>query len=95
MFAKVIFAGALLATASPAIAKDDEPADGEKKEKVICRTEKVTGSRTRVNRICMTKSEWEKLEADTKQWVDGEQRGASGGTNPSWQPGNQPGVPQN
>jgi hypothetical protein len=38
-------------------------------EKKICRTEQVTGSRTRRNRICLTKAEWDKLAADTQKNV--------------------------
>ena len=65
-----------------AVAADkDEPKEERKKpkEKKICRSEKVTGSLTRVNRICMTEAEWKELHARTKQGLDEFNRGASGG----------------
>ena len=37
--------------------------------KKICRTEQVTGSRTRRNRICLTQAEWDKVAADTQKNV--------------------------
>jgi hypothetical protein len=38
-------------------------------EKKICHTEKMTGSLTRVNRICMTAAQWDKLAEDTSRAV--------------------------
>lgn len=40
------------------------------KDKKICRTEKVTGSRTRVNRICLTRAQWDELHRNTKMGLD-------------------------
>jgi hypothetical protein len=39
-------------------------------EKKICKTERVTGSRTRTQRICMTAAEWQQLASRTQQSVD-------------------------
>lgn len=46
--------------------KDDAP-DPNKK---VCKSEKVTGSLTRVNRICMTQAEWAKLAEKTNKSVE-------------------------
>jgi|GEM_PF-1313977 len=40
----------------------ENQADAEKK---VCRTEKVTGSRTKRNRVCMTQAEWDELADQT------------------------------
>jgi len=48
------------------------------KEKKICHTEKMTGSLTRVNRVCMTAAQWDKLAEDTNtrmnNYIDESQR---------------------
>ena len=61
-------AGIVLATTSAAYAKDNDK--DSKEEKVICKTEKVTGSRTKTKRICMTEQEWAQLAAETRKDVD-------------------------
>jgi len=40
------------------------------KEKKICHSEPITGSLTRVNRICLTAAEWDKLSEETAKNVD-------------------------
>lgn len=52
-------AGIALATGTAVNANDDEGEDAAKEEKVICKTKKVTGSRTKVNRTCLTKAQWD------------------------------------
>ena len=47
-----------------------EPADKPVKEKKICKSEKVTGSLTRVRRTCMTQSEWARLSENTQKQVN-------------------------
>lgn len=42
-----------------------------KKEKLICRVETPTGSRTRSNRTCLTESQWREVSTSAKQDVDG------------------------
>lgn len=90
---------ALGVTSIPAAAQDDaqpqEKAEKKKKEKKVCRTEKITGSLTRVNRICLTQAEWDEVAARTKKGVDELVGGAGGGTNSAWDPTNQPGVGNN
>jgi hypothetical protein len=55
------------ATGATAAAPAPPPADSEKK---ICRSEQMTGSRTRRTRVCMTEREWHELSSRTKQNVD-------------------------
>lgn len=58
---------AMSATAVTAAAPSTEQPRQEKK---ICKTERVTGSRTRVQRICMTEEEWRLLAASTRKGMD-------------------------
>ena len=60
----VTFAWSAGAVAS---APASQPAEEEKK---ICRTERVTGSRTRTQRICLTEAQWRELAASTKNSID-------------------------
>jgi hypothetical protein len=55
------------ATGAAAAAPANQTPDPEKK---ICKTERVTGSRTRTQRICMTAAEWQQLAARTAQNID-------------------------
>jgi len=60
-------------------------AEKPKKEKLICHTEKVLGSLTRVNRICHTEAEWRQIEqTSNKELNDIQQRSGQGvqGSNP-------------
>ena len=63
---KVWLAAALLlapAFASQALAAESEAsAEAPKKEKLICRVDRATGSRVRVNRVCLTRAQWEEVE---------------------------------
>lgn len=73
-----VFAAMLVLAASGASAKDDDNSQTTeaKKEKKVCKSEKVTGSLTRVRRICMTQSEWDELARRTARDLDelGDQR---------------------
>lgn len=57
----------------------DEGEQKVKKEKKICRSERVTGSLTRVNRICLTRAEWDEVAARTKKGLDEMASSAAGG----------------
>lgn len=72
------FALALIAGAGSPAAAERDGQNQPKKEKMICKSQKVTGSRTKVNRICMTKDQWEQLAANTKKGLDEMGRSASG-----------------
>ncbi len=53
------------------------------RQRMVCRTQPVTGSLTRRNRICQTAAEWQSLERRTGQQVGNLQRGGSGGLVPA------------
>ena len=59
---------ALLITTGAAAA--DEATEAPKQEKKICRSEPMTGSRTRITKICKTEAEWRELSANTKRGID-------------------------
>ena len=56
-------------------------------EKRVCRNEKITGSLTRVRRICMTQREWDGLAANTRRDVDTLVRDANQGHAAQTSPG--------
>lgn len=55
-----------------------EETEPDPSQEVICRTDRVTGSLVRRRRTCMTRAEWDGVEARTRDGVNGLQRGASG-----------------
>ncbi len=63
-------AGAALVIApvfvTPSVAADSEQA-AEKPEPKICRASRATGSRVRVNRVCLTRAQWAEVEEKKKQ----------------------------
>jgi hypothetical protein len=61
-------AGIALASATVATAADEESEDPG--AKVVCKTEKVTGSRTKTKRTCMTQKEWDELASQSRQGMD-------------------------
>ena len=68
--------------ATPAESKNAETAAAPEAEpsaddKVVCRTERITGTRSRVNRICMTQREWDDLAEQTRRSLEDHSR-ASG-----------------
>lgn len=69
----------LLAFAVPALADEPSKDDPSAKEKKICRTEPITGSRTRVNRICMTREQWDEVAKRTTDAIDSFTRNATSG----------------
>ena len=64
------------ASAAPETAAQEAEQDKEEK---ICRTEKVTGSLTRRQRICMTRAEWDAVHGKTRDAVGRIQGSAAGG----------------
>ena len=65
-----------LALGSAAFAQDAQQPPAEKK---ICRSEKMTGSLTRVRRICMTAREWDEMRLRSKHSLEDTVRDAAGG----------------
>ncbi len=57
-------------------AQDEEDDYGNE---VVCRTERVTGSLTRRTRTCLTRNEWNDIQARTRDEVNKMTRTASGG----------------
>jgi len=57
----------LSATGAAASVPAQQAAEEEEK---ICKTERVTGSRTRTQRICLTEAQWRELAASTKNSID-------------------------
>ena len=74
-----VFAAMLVLAASGASAKDEDNSQTAEaaKEKKICKTEKVTGSLTRVRRTCLTQREWDRLAEVTRRGVEGLERDAN------------------
>ena len=69
------------ATAEPVAASPAAPIDGAGRadaEKKICRTDKVTGSLSRRNRICLTAAQWRDVHDRTRRGVGEMQNDASG-----------------
>lgn len=62
-------AAAVLMSATGALAadQDKDKEEAPAQEKVQCRYEKVTGSRTKSYRICLTKSEWRQRTTDEQE----------------------------
>ncbi len=77
MPARLLVLAAAAVLAAPAVAEEAKgdakeqaaPADRQAaaKEKKICRSNKMTGSLTRVRRICLTADEWRYVENETGQ----------------------------
>ena len=84
---KTCLAALMVIMSTSSVAAADGDKEKPKKEKKICRSEKVTGSLTRVNRICMTQAEWDELAARTKKGLDEMASSAAGGQAISNNPG--------
>jgi len=65
--------------AVPEEAVEPEAEEPDPGEEVVCRRERVTGSLTRIRRTCMTRNEWNDVEARTRDALNETNRGASGG----------------
>jgi tryptophan 2,3-dioxygenase len=53
--------------------------NGRDPDKRVCKTEKITGSLTRVRRTCMTQREWDQLAQSTRDDVEDISRDANRG----------------
>ncbi len=65
-------------SAAPEEAVEPEAEEPDPGEEVVCRRERVTGSLTRIRRTCMTRNEWNDVEARTRDALNSTNRGASG-----------------
>ena len=75
--AAVLAVSLLAITTATAAAEEQAPVD--KKDKVVCRTDKMTGSRTKIRRTCMTRAQWDEVERKTKKGLDEFNSSAAGG----------------
>lgn len=67
----IVLGLAALAAATGAFANDKDDAKASAgAEKLVCHSDKVTGSLARVNKICMTKAEWAALSLRNKTDVE-------------------------
>ncbi|MGX7895369.1 hypothetical protein [Tsuneonella sp. HG222] len=48
-------------------------------EKLICRSDKMTGSRLKVRKVCMTKAQWDELAVNTRKGLNDYSRGTATG----------------
>lgn len=78
----VLTAGASVSAAEKEPKETSQKATS-KKDKVVCRSEKLTGSRTKVRRICMTLEQWDQLAANTRNSMDEASRTAGRGSTKS------------
>jgi hypothetical protein len=67
------------ADAAAAAAESAANAEDDPLQEVVCRTERITGSLTRRRRTCMTRAEWNDIEARTQEELRRQGRQASGG----------------
>lgn len=65
-----LLVGFLLISVIGTHAAAQEAAAEAEPEKKICRTERMTGSRTRVTRICRTQAEWTAISQAARKQVD-------------------------
>jgi len=77
----------MLVSATGASANDPVQPAAAEQEKKICKTEKVTGSRTRTQRICLTEAQWRELAAATKKGLDEMGQRTASGSGQNSQPG--------
>ncbi|HEY6816483.1 MAG TPA: hypothetical protein VI168_13160 [Croceibacterium sp.] len=60
----------MTATGALAAAPAAEQAEQPAREKKICKSEKMTGSLTRVRRTCLTQAEWDRLAEGSRDNVN-------------------------
>lgn len=66
-----LVAGAAMISAAGAAAQDSTEAEGSPEDQVIqCRYERVTGSRTKAYRVCLTKAEWNRRTVDEREELE-------------------------
>lgn len=74
-----LLAVAVVAPASPILAKPPAPEDKSSLDRVVCTREPVIGSRAQTRRICMTRREQIKLQNGTRDGMDAELRRTTSG----------------
>lgn len=69
-----IAAWAILVSGTGARAEESQNDNAARQEKRICKSEKMTGSLTRVRRTCLTQREWDRLAEGTRKGIDNLER---------------------
>ena len=67
----------LTATSGTAVGAAPETEQAPEKEKKICKNEKITGSLTRVRRVCLTQREWDRMAETARNSVNDLDRNAN------------------
>jgi len=73
MIKRCMIALVVLSAATAVSAADEKSKDGTEvaeKDKVICKTDRSTGSLTRKKRICRTRAQWDEISAAARKGVD-------------------------
>jgi predicted secreted protein len=70
MIGKIAIGAAMLAMVAAVPARADDDKSGDKKEQMICKVDRATGSLIKTHKICMTADQWRDYYAKTKQQVD-------------------------
>jgi len=55
-----------IAIGPTSVASAEEPATSQRKERQICRRQGETGTRLKAPRVCMTQSEWDRIQEDAR-----------------------------
>ena len=84
--AVVLACPAWVSGAHAAGADETPPAATEaKNDPIVCRVNKRTGSRVKVNRVCMTQSKWDEMQNNIRSGINEmtrNSRGTGSGVNP-------------
>lgn len=65
-----VVAAAVLVASTGAFSAQPQSDQAAKQEKKVCKTQKMTGSLTRVQRTCLTQAEWDRLAEGTRRNID-------------------------
>ena len=70
MFKLLIITALAMSAAAPALARPQTEKKPQDPNRVICRTNTVTGSRLATQKTCLTAPEWDRLEHDQREVVE-------------------------
>lgn len=71
MIKRSLFAAVLaIAVTAPAAASDEKDKETPDSERVVCKTQRSTGSRLQGERVCKTKAQWDQEKAEARQRMD-------------------------
>ena len=96
MIKRCMIALLVLGAATAVSAADEKSKSGAEvpdKEKVVCKTDRTTGSLTRRKRTCHTRAQWDEISSNARKNVDDIVRESYRGEQGSTQSGGAPGGP--